>query len=349
MSRQTGPELDPAYDDLHTGVALYDPDTGAVLDANDRLESIFGFTTDELRERRVATYTANTHAFSAAEFLARLRASAAGDPQEFVWRVKRADGELVWVRLYLSRRASGGRQDFVRAEVRDITQSYHTERREELFWRLLRHNLRNGANVLTGHGERIAAHAETERIRESAAVVRDTAVDLGRMAESVTEIEQAMRTDGERRRCVAAAIDDVADDLRAEHPAASVEITERERMWTDVDDSFVHAVSHALENAIVHGDGPRAAVRVTVGPSPNTGRVQIRIEDDNPPIPESELGALDDRAETTATSHGTGVGLFVMKWCIESLGGELEIETGTRRGNAVCIYLPPREPSNDAG
>jgi PAS domain S-box-containing protein len=337
-----------AYDDLHVGIAVYDPDTGAVLDANDRLESVFGFTTDELRELSVGAYTANTHSFSTAEFINRLRASAAGEKQEFVWRVKRGDGELVWVRLYLSPRAADGRT-LVRAEVRDITESYHTRRREELFWRLLRHNLRNEANVLTGHSERITTHAETERVREAAEVVRDTAADLGRMAESVTEIEQAMvRTGGKRRRRVAAAIRDVADDLTAEYPDATVTVTEREQMWTHVDDSFTHAIAHALENAIVHSGQSTPAVRATVGPSPNTGRVEIRIEDDNQPIPDAELSALDDRAETTTTSHGTGVGLFVMKWCVESLGGELTIERGNSRGNTVYIYLPPKQPPHGA-
>lgn len=107
MRHQTDPELDPAYDDLHIGVALYDPGTGAVLDANDRLESVFGFATDELRDLSVGTCTANTHAFAEGEFLDRLRASADGETRAFVWRIKRGDGELVWVRLHLSRRASG--------------------------------------------------------------------------------------------------------------------------------------------------------------------------------------------------------------------------------------------------
>jgi PAS domain S-box-containing protein len=348
MPRQTEAELREAYDDLHVGVALYDPETGRVLDANERMEAIFGFTTAELRELSVGTYTANTYAFSEETFLDRLRASAAGERQEFDWRVKRGDGELVWVRLYLSRRPTGGRP-LARAEVRDITDSHHTSRREELFWRLLRHNLRNDANVLAGHGERIAAHAARQRVREAGEVVRDTAGRLGRMAESVAQIGRAMTPSTERRtrRRVATAIRDVADDLTADHPAATVTVTERQRMWTHVDEAFENAVSHALENAIVHGLESSSAVAVTVGPSPNTGRVEIRIEDENPPIPDAELRALDDSEETTPTSHGSGVGLFVMKWCIESLGGELAVETDAG-GNAVCFYLPPKEPSADA-
>jgi len=58
-----------------------------------------------------------------------------------------------------------------------------------------------------------------------------------------------------------------------------------------------------------------------------------------------EVEALDEHTETTATSHGSGVGLFVMKWCIESLGGELKIERREDdRGNVVSFYLPPKEP-----
>lgn len=60
-----------------------------------------------------------------------------------------------------------------------------------------------------------------------------------------------------------------------------------------------------------------------------------------------EIEALDEYTETTATSHGSGVGLFVMKWCIESLGGELKIERRDRRGNTVSFYLPPKAPPDD--
>jgi len=34
-----------------------------------------------------------------------------------------------------------------------------------------------------------------------------------------------------------------------------------------------------------------------------------------------------------------------MKWCIESLGGELATESGDRRGNTIRFYLPPKMPA----
>lgn len=110
--------------------------------------------------------------------------------------------------------------------------------------------------------------------------------------------------------------------------------------------AFTHALTAALENAIVHSDEAEPVVEVSIGPSPNTGRVEICIKDANPPIPEDELEALFKPTETTSTYHGTGVGLFVMKWCVESLGGEIKFETREPRGNAIYFYLPPKTPPN---
>ena len=53
-------KLPREYDTLHTGIALYDPNGGRIVDANERLEEIFGYTTEQLRELSVEMYTANT-------------------------------------------------------------------------------------------------------------------------------------------------------------------------------------------------------------------------------------------------------------------------------------------------
>jgi signal transduction histidine kinase len=88
-------------------------------------------------------------------------------------------------------------------------------------------------------------------------------------------------------------------------------------------------------------------VSIRIDESPNTGRVEIKISDTGPPIPQMELTALDEYSETTSTTHGSGVGLFVMKWCVEALGGELRFAEKRPRGNSVYVYLPPKaDPSS---
>lgn len=345
MATQSTIELPPEYETLHTGIVLYDPDSGTVLDANERSESLFGYTTAQLREMSVERYSANTYPFSSSDFLDRLRASTSGRPQRFRWRIKRADGELVWVQIHLSAQRLSSRT-CVRAEIRDITEYYNSSHREELFWRLLRHNLRNEASTLVGYSEIIESVAESGKVAEMAGTVKDTAMDLGGISESVKQIQHAVNQSQTQQvhRSATAAIREVVDEIETDYPAAEIALETRARMWIEIDAAFRYALSEALENAVVHSGEPTPEVTVTVGPSPNTGRVEIRVEDRNDPIPDAEFDSLFNRKAVTSTSHGSGVGLFVMKWCIESLGGEMELKRQDLRGNTVVFYLPPKGP-----
>jgi PAS domain S-box-containing protein len=346
MSLDTSTRLPAEYETLHTGIALYNAATARIVAANERLESLFGYPTQELRRLSIKRYTANTYKFSEPDFVRRLQAASDGDPQQFLWRIKRSDGELVWVRVHLAQQTVDGRE-YVLAEIRDITDHYTASRREMLFWRILRHNLRNETTTIAGRAGEIKTLTDSDDVTAAAETIRATAMELGGVATSVKEIQQAVLQSETNRshRQAAAAIRDVVSDIEREYPDAEVTVEERERMWIHVDSAFDHALSHAIENAIVHSEQDRPTVTVAVRASPNTGRVEIRITDTNPVIPDAEVDALDEFADLTSTYHGTGVGLFVMKWCIESLGGELEFEERDPRGNVVRLYLPPKSPS----
>lgn len=345
MSSKKSGALPPEYDTLCLGIGLYDPGSGDILDANERLERILGYPLHKLRRLSVDAYTANTYPQSASEFRDRLRASANGDPQQFIWRAKRADGELVWLQLHASQQQfSEG--DCIVVEVRDITDHYESRHRAELFWRILRHNLRNEAAIILGYADQIAAHSRVEGIEESIEAIRSRGENLGGMAESVKQIERAI-TDAQAehvRQPALATVEKVAARTRSEYPAAEISVDEREEMWVEVNDAFSYAVRHAVENAVVHSTERTPTVEIAVGPSPNTGRVEVCIKDANLAIPTEEIEALFAPAETTNTSHGSGIGLFVMKWCIESLGGEVMFDTRTPRGNVVHLYLPSKRP-----
>lgn len=349
MAVKTDIRLPPEYDRLQTGVVLYDHSSGRILDANDRMESLFGYGIAKLREISIDRYSANTNSLSEADFIDRLQASATGTPQQFRWRVKRADGELIWVQIYLSTHPIDGKT-YVCAEVRDITEYYNTSHREELFWRILRHNLRNGANTLMGYSEQIRQYAKSERVNKAAEMSKSEAMELAAITESVKQIQQAVDQTASQRSLQEAteAVKDVVDKITAEYPSAEISLTERDRMWVDIDTAFNYAIFQAIENAVVHSNVSPSKIEVVIGSSPNTGRVEICILDSNPLIPDAELNSLFNRNEVNSLSHGSGVGLFVMKWCIESLGGEIRVDRCDSEGNRVSFYLPPKEPPESA-
>ena len=338
--------LPSAYDALTSGIILHEPTTGAIIDANDHIERLYGYTIADLRTMTPEAFSANTYSNTDDEFVGRVEAAAAGTPQQFDWRIKRADGRLIWVGIDLSATTING-NEYVLGEVSDITDYKHNDRRVSLFHRLLRHNLRNEITVIAGFAGHIADVAESTPVGRFAAKIETAATSLTRVTESMKQIEATIGGEASirTRRSAAVAVRDAAAELRTEYPAASIAVNEATELWIDVDEAFDYALTHALENAIEHAETEAPSVTITIDESPNTGRVEIRIDDEGPPIPPMELDALDDHSTTTATRHGSGCGLFVMKWCLESLGGELRIEPARGRGNSVFFYLPPQSPS----
>ena len=349
LPAQGGVSLPETLQPLRIGIVVHDPDTGAMLDANRRFQRLTGYTAGELRTLTIEEISANTYSYTQETAQRRITAAAAGDRQSFEWRIKRADGELRWVSVDLTPITIDGR-DLVLAEVTDITEYKHNDRRVSLFYRLLRHNLRNDLNVITGFASHIESLTDSGAVETAAGKIDTAASDLCRVSESVKQIETTITRERTawKRRSAADAVSAVVDTFEQSEAADQITVDERTPMWIAVDDAFDHALTHAIENAVVHAES-EPNVDVVVDESPNTGRVEIRIEDEGPPIPRMEIEALDEYTETTTTSHGSGVGLFVMKWCIESLGGELKIERRGGCGNTVYFYLPPKESPETVG
>jgi len=112
-----------------------------------------------------------------------------------------------------------------------------------------------------------------------------------------------------------------------------------------LDRGAVHrALLNLLTNAIdVSGEG-----RVTVATRWDSEgeRVQFRITDSGPGIPEEDREAIFEAFYTTKGSRGTGLGLAVTRKLVEDMGGTVEVESAVGEGAAFIITLPIRP---DAG
>ena len=346
MSETITEELPTEYDSLCIGITLYDPQTGSILDANQRAEAIFGYDLERLQQIDIVEYTADTHGSSTSEFLAQLRSATNHGHQQLRWRIQRENGELRWVQFHFAKFEVRG-QTCVRAELRDVTEILETTHREELFRRVLRHNLRNEATVLMGHAERIRRNAETPLIGEAAGSIYSAAENIGSIVESVGEIEDTVNqtTTSCTPQSAAEVIRSVSTVVGSDYPEADIRINAEEKLRLPDSEALRCALRHAIENAIVHSSETEAVVKIHVKALPKTDRIRVCIADDNSPIPNCEIDAIHDRESVTTTSHGSGIGLFVMKWCVESLGGEIEIKQANLRGNKVLMYLPNIRPA----
>ncbi|MBX3464461.1 MAG: HAMP domain-containing histidine kinase [Planctomycetes bacterium] len=84
----------------------------------------------------------------------------------------------------------------------------------------------------------------------------------------------------------------------------------------------------------MHGEG---AIEVVVAEQPET--VAIEVHDAGPGVPPARRATLFDGLATTKPA-GTGLGLFSVRACVQSLGGSVAIEDSPLGGAKFTVRLP---------
>lgn len=285
-------------------------------------------------------------------------AIADGRRFELDYQVETADGERKWVwerGIAVTEGGSDGHGDApdenervvaLEGLITDVTDQRHQERRVELLNRVLRHNLRNRMNVVMAYGRELADEVDDEELASYATCVSETAQEVAKLGKTVGDIEDILASNGERDRPIdlANVVDDVAARARRTHPGADVEnrVNPDAEWWVRGAEGLELALRHAVDNALEHADADEPWVALEATDRSGEGVAELRIRDRAGGIPDMELSALDDREPATDLRHGSGLGLWVMKWYAESVGGEVDFER-TEAGTVVTFSLPVAE------
>jgi len=212
-------------------------------------------------------------------------------------------------------------------------------RRLSVLNRVLRHDIRNDVNVIHGNADRIinGSGAETP-----ARTIKEKATKLHRLSESARQIETLLEREGAPVEPV-----DLVDLLSEErrrltsNPGVAVEADLPEKARASASPMIDSAVWNIVENAIEHSD--RETPRVEIGAEVGSEWVEIRITDDGPGIPDSEVRVLE-RGHETDLDHGSGLGLWLTNWIVTESGGKIRFEENEPRGSVVTIRLPRADP-----
>ncbi|WP_226008251.1 PAS domain-containing sensor histidine kinase [Natrinema salinisoli] len=341
--------LPESFDDLDVGITLRNPNTGELIDMNGQVEELYGYSRPDLLEMSLGDYTAPSTKFSEEEAIRRIRLAASGDSQVFEWRIERGNGELIWVQVRLNQTTISGTL-CVLAEIRDITGYKAREQRLRLLNRVVRHNLRNETNILMGYADRLKGAVEKETLEQEAETILEIATEIGTLSDSVRQIEEIAEPDATQRTSlnIGELVETTVSEIRSEYPIAELTIETQADIWVKADKGLKYAIEHAVDNAIVHNDQEIPIVGVFATVNENTNQAEVKIIDNGPTIPQMEIDVLNDQEEASNTYHGSGLGLWVMQWCVGSLGGELIFEENSPRGNVVRILLPQADPKGSS-
>lgn len=224
----------------------------------------------------------------------------------------------------------------------DITERKQRQQRVEVLNRVLRHDLRNGMNIIKGAAETLDGTVDDETRRELARSITDRANDLLETAEKTRAVERTLDRERGPVRPVDAvtATRAVRDALTSEYPDATVRLDTPERATVTADEMLETALYHVLENAVVHNDrDPEIDVTVSVDDEYTT----VTVADNGPGIPAAERELVTEDREITQLNHASGLGLWLVNWVVTRAGGSMTFSPRDPRGTVVDLRLPTAE------
>ncbi|HYM43563.1 MAG TPA: PAS domain S-box protein, partial [Steroidobacteraceae bacterium] len=125
--RENEERLRAIFDALNDGIIVHDIDTGAFIDVNLRLCTMFGYAREEMLRLQLADLSAGIAPYTMAEAVPLLQRARSGAPVLFEWLCRTKEGRQLWIEVSLRRARFGGR-DVLLSAARDVSQRKDAER-----------------------------------------------------------------------------------------------------------------------------------------------------------------------------------------------------------------------------
>lgn len=232
--------------------------------------------------------------------------------------------------------------------LRDATDRHAYEQRLEVANRVLRHNLRNDMNVIHGLADQIKGETENQPAEYADLIVEiaEGLIDLSEKARVMVSTSDLMTTTPQPVEATEV-IEEVLAWFRRDHPEIDFDYEPMEETWIALPDNELlrTALENLIENAIEHNETADPWVRISVRPSNPDDRVVIEVADNGPGIPAIEQDVLEKGAETPL-EHGSGVGLWLVHWCVSAGGGEVRFSESDN-GSVVSLIFQSADPPTD--
>lgn len=339
-------------------IFLHEED-GRVIDVNETATEMYGCARELLLEGGVERFSVNEEPWTPRRAGERLAAAAAGEPQLFEWKARRADGSPFWCEVGLRPLRVEDRL-LVIASVRDVSarkemeSQLHHARRLDAVGQLaggVAHDFNNMLAGILGSAELLRfelAGAPAERLE-----LVDLIVQSAQRAAGLTR----KLLDFSRKGVAESSVVDVHEAIEGAAAILQRSLDKRVRLELALaaPEHRVRGDLSALQNAILNlginaghamPEGGELTLSTSLVQAPGAGAdappaLEIRVADTGCGIPEDLREKIFEPFFTTrAPGQGTGLGLAAVYGTVSAHGGRLRVESGVGRGTTFFISLP---------
>lgn len=209
------------------------------------------------------------------------------------------------------------------------------EQRLEVVSRVLRHNIRNDLNVVSGNIDLVRESGtldDQEKARLDEAL--DHVEQVSSIAEKFRYVQRTLEQTAMSSFTLGPLLERVIEEVTREYPDARISAEGDIEETIGVSEAFGEALVQLLMDVVRHYSGPSPTVEITCETVPPES-VSLCIETDQRLIPPTDREVLRLGTETQL-KHGKGLDLWLAKWIIESGYGTLEFPENESRLRINC-------------
>ena len=266
-----------------------------------------------------------------------------------------AAGVVTLVALLALRRHRRLMEDFARTEAlagqreRELQVEREVGRLKSTFVSMVSHEFRTPLGVIQAAGESLGRYFQRLTEAQRAELLGDIAKSTRRMNDLIEEVLLLGKVESGKMECRPAPVDlpAVCRRVIAEVRAATYDACPMEFADTDLKPGLqldqglvVIILSNLLSNAVKYSQ-PGKPVRLEL--HQDERQVILEVRDEGIGIPESDQAELFHsfhRGANVGTIPGTGLGLTIVKRCVELHSGAITVESTEGQGTMFTVRLP---------
>jgi len=221
--------------------------------------------------------------------------------------------------------------------LRDVTERHYRQQQLAVLNRALRHNIRNEVSVIGGFAD-LYSHGDVDADRLAGVVDRHSEKILD-MAEKARTAETVLNTADDERAPVGVSetLTEVAAEVESAYSHVDVTVTETPDAAVTCRWLLEPVLRNLIENGAEHNTRTEPWVRVAA--TTDEDAVTVTVTDNGPGIPDIEADVVRDVGETP-TRHGQGVGLWLVAWGVDRMGGSIAFDRPAEGGTVATVTVP---------
>lgn len=358
------------FNSVNDAISLRDIETGNIIEANDRMCEMYGYSREEFIESRIGALSSGEGPYTGEEGWKFIRKALKEGPQSVTWHARHKDGSLFWAEINLTA-VRVGEVDRILVVARDVTARKEAEekiqemnaqleqrvqeRTEELvaanreleaFTYSVSHDLRAPLRAMDGFSRILLedygaeAPVEAQNFLNS---IRRNAQHMGRLIDDLLSLSRLGRKPLNKQWLdVGEIVGQALQTLEDGRQGRDIELKVGELGKCQGDAILLQQVwVNLLTNALKFTRGCHPAV-IEVGKIDETDRTVYFIRDNgvgfNMAYADKLFGVFQ-RLHRSEEFEGTGVGLAIVKRIIRRHGGDIWAEAEVGKGAAFYFTL----------